>query len=311
MIVRALKQYLLHLGIEKRVSEATMRAYEGDVVQFADYLRAGLSREPDFADAEALAVRSFLGKLARDGYSKRSIARKIASLKSFFSFAAERRLCAVDPTFGVSAPKTGSSLPVFASVQTIGRMMELPALDTKRGLRDRAVLEALYGTGVRLSELAGCAVGSCDFERGAIAVIGKRNKERIVPLGGSASECLRRYLEDRYRASPDVFSSRTRLAAFLGPATGDPLIAGRRGERISTRTIQRIVRRYLERTAALTRMSPHVLRHTFATHLLDAGADLRAVQELLGHASLSTTQIYTHVTTERLREVFDKAHPRA
>ncbi len=311
MIVQALKQYLLHLGIEKRVSEATMRAYEGDVVQFVDHLRAGLSREPGFADAEPLAVRSFLGRLSREGYSKRSIARKIASLRSFFAFSAGRGLCAADPTLGVAAPKAGRSLPVFASVHVMDRMMEIPPLETKRGLRDRAVLETLYGTGMRLSELAGCTVGSCDFERGTLAVLGKRNKERILPLGGKAAEYLRRYLEDRYRASPQAFGSRSSLGVFLGRAIEDPLIAGRGGERISKRTIQRIVRRYLERAATLTRMSPHVLRHTFATHLLDAGADLRAVQELLGHASLSTTQIYTHVTTERLRAVFDKAHPRA
>jgi integrase/recombinase XerC len=311
VIVQALKGYLLHLGIEKRVSEATMRAYEGDVVQFTDHLRAGLSREPDFSDAEPLAVRSFLGRLSRDGYSKRSVARKIASLRSFFAYCADRGLCAADPTIGISAPKTGRSLPVFASVQAMNRMMEIPPLDTMRGLRDRAVLEILYGTGMRLSELAGCSVGSCDFERGTIAVVGKRNKERVLPLGGKAAEHLRRYLEARYRASPAVFESRAGLGAFLGPALREPLVAGRGGERISKRTIQRIVRRYLEHAASLARMSPHVLRHTFATHLLDAGADLRAVQELLGHASLSTTQIYTHVTTERLRAVFDKAHPRS
>jgi integrase/recombinase XerC len=311
VIVHALKAYLLHLGLEKRVSEATMRAYEGDVVQFTDHLRAGLSREPDFSDAEPLAVRSFLGRLSREGYSKRSVARKIASLRSFFAYCAGRGLCAADPTLGIAAPKTGGSLPVFASVQAMNRMMEIPALDTMRGLRDRAVLEILYGTGMRLSELAGCSVGSCDFERGTISVVGKRNKERMLPLGGKAAEHLRRYLETRYRAAPAVFESRAGLGAFLGPALSDPLVAGRGGERISKRTIQRIVRRYLEHAASLARMSPHVLRHTFATHLLDAGADLRAVQELLGHASLSTTQIYTHVTTERLRAVFDKAHPRS
>ena len=311
MIDQALKAYLLYLGIEKRVSEATMRAYEGDIVQFTDHLRAGLSREPGFADAEQLAVRSFLGKLSREGYSKRSVARKIASLRSFFAFCAGRGFCAADPTLGIAAPKTGRSLPVFASVQAMDRMMELPPLDTMRGLRDRAVLEILYGTGMRLSELAGCSVESCDFERGTISVVGKRNKERMLPLGGKAAEYLRRYLETRYRAAPAVFESRARLGAFLGAALRDPLVAGRGGERISKRTIQRIVRRYLEHAASLARMSPHVLRHTFATHLLDAGADLRAVQELLGHASLSTTQIYTHVTTERLRAVFDKAHPRS
>lgn len=311
MMRRALKGYCLHLGIEKRVSEATTRAYEGDVLQFAEHLRDGLGREPGFGDAGPLAIRSFLGALAREGYSKRSIARKVASLKSFFSYCAERGLCAGDPTAGISAPKAGRDLPVFASAAALDRMMDLPDLGTKRGLRDRAVLELLYGTGMRLSELAGCAVGSCDFERGVVAVVGKRNKERLLPLGGKAAEALGRYLADRYGAPPSVLRSRARYAAVLGPALRDPLVAGRGGERISKRTVQRIVRSYLEHAAALSRMSPHVLRHSFATHLLDAGADLRAVQELLGHVSLSTTQIYTHVTTERLREAYEKAHPRA
>jgi site-specific recombinase XerD len=311
VIVQTLKKYLLHLGIEQRVSEATMRAYEADISQFVAYLRAELSREPHFDDADSLAVRSFLGSLSRNGYSRRSVARKIASLRSFFAFCARRHLCSADPAAGISSPKVGRSLPIFASVQAMNRMMELPLLTTKRGLRDRAVLEILYGTGMRLSELAGCTVGSCDFERGTIAVVGKRNKERLLPLGGAAAEYLRRYLMNRYGVSASAFGNCATYAEALGTSFHDPLIGGRGGERISKRTVQRIVRRYLEHAAALSRMSPHVLRHTFATHLLDAGADLRAVQELLGHVSLSTTQIYTHVTTERLRAVYDKAHPRA
>lgn len=311
MIVQTLKQYLLYLGIEKRVAEATIRAYEGDLVHFLNHLRSELAREPGFGDADTLAVRSFLAKLSREGYSKRSVARKIASLRSFFGFAAERGLCPADPTFGVAAPKLGQSLPVFASVLALDRMLELPALDTGRGSRDRAVLELLYGTGMRLSELVGCSIASCDFERGTLSVLGKRGKQRLLPLGGKASEHLRRYLEQRYAAPPKAFESRAGLGEFLGPSIDAPLIAGRGGMRISKRTVQRIVRRYLEQAASLSRMSPHVLRHSFATHLLDAGADLRAVQELLGHVSLSTTQIYTHVTTERLRAVYDKAHPRS
>ncbi len=288
-----------------------MRAYEADVLQFAAYLRAELSREPGFSDADTLAVRSFLGVLSRRGYSRRSIARKIASLRSFFGYCARRRLCDGDPTAVIAAPKTGRTLPVFASVSAMERMMELPQLDTRRGLRDRAVLELLYGTGMRLSELAGCTVGSCDFERGTISVVGKRNKERLLPLAGQAAEFLRRYLANRYGAPPGAFATRSAFGGHLGSHLGDPLIGGRGGERISKRTVQRIVHRYLMHAAALARTSPHVLRHTFATHLLDAGADLRAVQELLGHASLSTTQVYTHVSAQRLRDAYEKAHPRA
>lgn len=288
-----------------------MHAYEGDIAQFVEFLRGELSHEPGFTDAGSLAVRSFLGSLSRNGYSKRSIARKIASLKSFFAFCAARGLCADDPTVGVSSPRPGRDLPVFAGVAAMERMMTLPPADTKRGLRDRAVLELLYGTGMRLSELVGCSIERCDFAKGTISVLGKRKKERMVPLGGKAAESLKRYLQERFGAPASIWSSRETYFRFFGDSVAGPLIAGRGKEAISRRTVQRIVFKYLSHAAALSRMSPHVLRHTFATHLLDAGADLRAVQELLGHASLSTTQIYTHVTTERLRTAYEKAHPRA
>jgi integrase/recombinase XerC len=311
VIVRALKDYFIYLGIEKRVSESTIRAYEGDIVQFLDFLREELSTEPVFSHVDSLSVRAFLGRLGRAGYTKRSIARKVASLKSFFSFCMERGLCFSDPTVGLSPPKVGKDLPVFASTAAIERMMDLPPLDTSRGMRDKAVLEILYGTGMRLSELAGASIGSCDFAQGTITVLGKRNKERMLPLGRKAAEHLKKYLGNRFGAGPSVFETRERHREFFGERLREPLVAGRGGRPVSRRTIQRIVRRYLESAAALSRTSPHVLRHTFATHLLDAGADLRAVQELLGHVSLSTTQIYTHVTADRLKEVYEKAHPRA
>lgn len=311
MILQALKDYFLYLGLERRASEATIRAYEGDITQFLDFLREELSHEAGFNDADGLAVRSFLGRLSRNGYSKRSIARKIASLKSFFGYSMKRGLCAHDPTTGVSAPKAGRDLPVFASVAAMERMMDLPPLDSRKGLRDRAVLELLYGTGMRLSELVECTIAQCNFMNGTVVVLGKRNKQRLLPLGGKAAEYLKIYLQDRFGIPETLWSSREGLQGFLGGSIEEPLIAGRDKDPVSRRTVQRIVLKYLEHTAALSRMSPHVLRHTFATHLLDAGADLRAVQELLGHASLSTTQIYTHVTTERLREIYEKAHPRA
>ena len=311
MIVQALKDYFIHLGLERRASEATLRAYEGDIGQFVGFLREELGREPGFGNVDGLAVRSFLGRLSREGYSKRSIARKVASLRSFFGHCVKRGLCPADPTIGVSAPRSGRSLPIFASVQAMERMMNLPPLDTRRGMRDRAVLELLYGTGMRLSELVGCTIGRCDFSRGVITVLGKRNKERMLPLQGKGAEYLKLYLENRFGASESIWTNRESFFGFFGEALAEPLIAGRGKEPASRRTIQRIVLKYLGATAALSRMSPHVLRHTFATHLLDAGADLRAVQELLGHVSLSTTQIYTHVTADRLREAYEKAHPRA
>jgi integrase/recombinase XerC len=305
------KDFLIHIGLERGVSEATIRAYEADVIQFIDFLERELEARPRFTDIDGIAIMSYLGKLSRAGYSSRSIARKIASLKSFCTFCVKRGFMQSDPAAALSSPRTGKDLPVFAGKETIERMMALPASDTKKGLRDRAVLELLYGTGMRLSELVGCDISSCDFIRGTVKVLGKRGKERLLPLGGMAAKSLKSYLQDRYGVPEDVYSRREDYAAFLGDGISDPLFAGRGGRRISRRTIQRIVRKYFEQVAALSRMSPHVLRHTFATHLLEAGADLRAVQELLGHASLTTTQNYTHVTAERLRDVYDQAHPRA
>lgn len=302
MILKTIKKYLIHLGLEKRVSEATARAYEGDIVQFVGYLRNELSRAPRFDDIDPIALRSFLGALSREGYSSRSIARKVASLKSFFVYCTRKKLLTQDPTVGLSSPKIGKDLPVFAAVDTVERMMEIAGMDERKGLRNRAVLEVLYGTGMRLAELVGCRVGSCNFAGGTIKVLGKRNKERLLPMGKGAREALASYLKNRYGCSS--------MGELEGHAD-DPLITGRGGNGISRRTVQRIVRSCFEQVVSLTRMSPHVLRHTFATHLLEAGADLRAVQELLGHVNLSTTQIYTHVTTERLRKVYDQAHPRA
>jgi integrase/recombinase XerC len=302
IILKAIKKYMLHLSLEKRASEATTRAYEGDTVQFVDYLRDELSREPKFEDMDSIALRSFLGSLSREGYSSRSIARKMASLKSFFAYCRHKGMLDHDPSIGLSPPKRGKDLPVFAAVDAVERMLELTGSDERKGLRNRAVLELLYGTGMRLAELVGCNVESCNFPGGTVKVLGKRNKERLLPMGEGAANALASYLKDRYGCSS---------LDDLEPHGDDPLIAGRAGNRISRRTVQRIVRRSFEQVVSLTRMSPHVLRHTFATHLLEAGADLRAVQELLGHVNLSTTQIYTHVTTERLRKVYDQAHPRA
>lgn len=311
MLTEVLKKYLLHLGLERGASEATMRAYEADILQLSAYMREQLSTEPRLSDADSIALRSFLGGLSRSGYSSRSIARKIASLRSFFSYCARRKLIPADPAIGLSPPKIGKDLPVFAADKVIERMMELPLVNTKKGLRDRAVLELLYGTGMRLAELVGCTLGACNFENGTIRVLGKRGKERILPLQGCAGESIVTYLRDRFGMTESAFRSRVEYHRFLGAHITEPLITGRGSNPISRRTVQRIVRKYLEKVASLSRMSPHVLRHTFATHLLDRGADLRAVQELLGHVSLTTTQIYTHVTTEKLRNVYDRAHPRA
>ena len=310
MVDKTLKKYMIHLGIEKGVSEATLRAYEGDMLQFFAYLRDSGGRADPCSTSPA-QVKSWLGSLSRNGYTARSISRKIASLRSFFSWLARHGEIEKDPTLGISTPKAGRDLPVFAGREAMNRMMMLPPRDSRKGLRDRAVLELLYGTGMRLAELVGCSVMSCDFKRGTIRVIGKREKERILPLSGEASASLASWMKEIFGISEKAFTDRADYTIFFTDRPETPLFPGRGGKSISRRTVQRIVRKYLEQVAALTKMSPHVMRHTFATHLLDGGADLRAVQELLGHVDLTTTQIYTHVTMEKLREIYDRSHPRA
>lgn len=307
----ALKKYIVYLGIEKMVSDETLRAYQSDVMQFFTYVKSELGGNTRLGSIDFVTVKSYLTNLMRGGYSKRSVSRKIASLKSFFFFCKKRGYIKHDPTVGLHTPKSGRDLPVFATKQAISRMMDIPDMTTSKGIRDRAVLELLYGTGMRLSELTGCDVDDCDFEGCTIKVLGKRNKERILPLTGKASETLEKYITECHNAPKRIFENRNDYVSYFSESKDKQLFLGRGGNRISKRTIQRIVKKYLVQAANLTKMSPHVLRHSFATHLLDAGADLRAVQELLGHVNLTTTQIYTHVTTEKLKEIYDRAHPRA
>ena len=280
-------------------------------MQFFEYIESEFSENAVLENIDYLSLKSFMAHLIKKGYSKNSVLRKAASLKSFFFYCKKRGFIKHNPAVGLKTPRADKELPVFATLKAIERMMELPNTSDRKGIRDKAVLELLYGTGMRLSEITGCTIGSCDFSKGVIKVLGKRRKERLLPLSGNSAKSLKLYLQSANNLPSIAFENRKMFLEYFKGDLEKPLFIGRENKGISKRTIQRIVEKYLKHAANLSKMSPHVLRHSFATHLLDAGADLRAVQELLGHVNLSTTQIYTHVTTDKLRRAYDQAHPRA
>jgi integrase/recombinase XerC len=247
-----------------------------------------------------LSIRHFLSHLRGRGVKGSTLRRKLAAIKCFMKYMSTRENLAVNPAAGIKMPKREKRLPSFLDLVDVEKVMEMPERDRFAGSRDLAMLELFYSTGIRLSELHALNVADMDLFGEVIKVKGKGRKERMVPLGRMAAKAVRTHLPERAR----FLKERKRIDETA-------LFVNRFGRRLARRGIQRIVRHYLEMVGNLKQMSPHVLRHTFATHMLDRGADLRAVQELLGHASLSSTQIYTHVTTERLKKVYNQAHPRA
>jgi len=283
--------FLDHLARERGCSPETVRAYRVDLAQFCDYWQDRLSGKP-LPQLDHDDVRDFLGLLLRGGYERRTAARKLSSVKTFFRYLVRSGRLARNPARNVKGPRVEQRLPGFLSQFQVRQALEGPA-ETGPELRDRAILETLYGSGLRAAELVGLNMRDVDFAGETVRVRGKGGKERIVPLGRAERAAIERYLAAR--------PNRTAPALFLNA----------RGGRLTTRSVQNIVRRTLSRVAGVTATNPHALRHAFATHLLERGADLKAVQELLGHASLSTTQVYTHLSVERLRKAYSKAHPRA
>lgn len=294
-----------HLAHERELSPRTVEAYVTDLSQLSAHLHQRLGENAQLADIEIGDIRAFLGAQVKKGMSGRSMMRKISSTRAFFRYAAARRLIAEDPTVYLAQQIKRRSIPTIVSEDRIRQMMDLPDTDTLKGNRDRAVLEFLYGTGVRLGELIALDIGDFVPMGETVRVVGKGDKERVVPFGGKAKEALFDYWKIRF--GTDCAVDNRLLSSWRGEAAF--ATDGRR--RISRRTVQRIAEKYIKRVASISATSPHTLRHAFATHLLDNGADLRAVQELLGHESLSTTQIYTHVSVEHLKTVYKKAHPRA
>ncbi len=292
----ALKNWERQLRSIEGKSEHTLSAYSGDVSAFLQRVsRSAASGAVDLTAITRDAVRGHLGVLQTAGQSARSQQRHLAGLRSFFRYLVKRGLLAADPTAGIASPKVGTRLPKLVAEDELARLLDHAWEDSPDAARDRAILELLYGTGMRLSELVGLDRAAVDVKRRNVRVLGKGNKERLLLFGPKAQAALEAHLA----------SSRAR-----GVSADGPLFPGRTG-RLSGRTVQRIVARRLSQVARAGGHSPHVLRHSFATHMLDHGADLRSIQELLGHASLQTTQVYTHVSIETLRRAFEEAHPRA
>ena len=288
---QAIGAFLVELQVERGLSPLTVADYRRDLAQFAAVAGDAWRHDPE-------PVRDFVNGLRRDGLRSSTQARKVAAIRSFYGFALREELADRDVAALLDAPKAGSYLPDVLGVEEVGRILDAPPGDQPVGIRDRAILELLYGCGLRVSELTGLDTDRLDLPGLQVRVIGKGNRERRVPMGDEARERLHRYL-----AGP-------RDAWTAGHPTRAVFVS-QRGARLVRESVWRMVRRWADAAGVQARVTPHTFRHSFATHLLEGGADLRVVQTLLGHASISTTQLYTHLTGERLREVYARAHPRA
>jgi integrase/recombinase XerC len=300
-MVERLKEYLRYLRLNRNASAHTVRAYHTDLLQFLDHAAAagGVTRTAlQGSHLDRAALRSFLAELHRQGLSRASAARKLAAARSFLRYLRREGAIDDDPGALVPTPKRDVRMPAHLSEREMEALLAAPAADTPLSRRDRAILELFYASGLRLSELVGLDVGDVNLSAQVVRVLGKGRKERLVPFNRSATSALRTYLADR-------------ATLVRRGQKADPMFVNYKGGRLTVRSVDRLVRKYVAATSARMGISPHALRHSFATHLLQRGADLRVIQELLGHARLSTTQRYTHVNAAQLLEVYRKSHPRA
>ncbi len=295
----AIQAFLNYLKIERNASELTIKSYADDLSHTVEFLQEQTGAVPHPRHIEVGILRSYVSYLHECGYARTTVARRLACLRSFFRYCNREGICEINPAKPLRTPRSGRKLPHFLTTDQVGALLIAPPANSDAGLRDRAILETMYSAGLRVSEVVGIDLKDWDRSAGILRVLGKGRKERISPVGSYATKALDRWLEVR---SPDPKAAeKQRSAMFLN----------RFGRRLTTRSIGRMLETHIL-TAGLTQQTtPHTLRHSFATHLLDGGADLRSVQELLGHKSLTTTQIYTHVSTRRLRETYEKAHPHA
>ena len=325
-----IQKFLDYLRFERRFSEHTAKCYGADLVQFGEFLKGAPAPTVQHADPVSLArhedesehgvavatqvrvevdqllftvqtdsVRAYLTHLNEKEYSKATIARKLATLRSFYKFLVKRNHVTASPVVSIRTPKQEKKLPRFLEYEEVKRLLGTPPTNTWLGARDRAILETLYSTGIRVSELVALNMDDIDFLGEVVHVRGKGKKERIAPIGSSALQVIQHYMEYRNKRAQNNANFDSRV-----------LFVNKHGRRLSTRSVRRKMDKYLKMAGLDPAISPHTLRHSFATHMLNNGADLRSVQELLGHQSLSTTQIYTHLSTTRLKEVYDHAHPR-
>lgn len=295
----AFERFLRYLKIERNASDLTIKSYSEDLGSFGDYISDRLTAQTELTELDITSLRGFVAYLNECSYAKSTVARRLACMRTFFRFCCREQLVTANPAKALRTPRAGRHLPHFLSTEQIVTLLESPPANEPLGVRDRAILETLYSAGLRVAELVGLNRADWDRDGGVVKVRGKGRKERIAPIGQYAAKAITNWLELR-EPSPR-----------LKPADQDALFLNKNGTRITTRSIGRMLEKYLAITGLDQLTTPHTLRHTFATHLLDGGADLRSVQELLGHKSLTTTQIYTHVSTRRLRDTYEKSHPHA
>jgi integrase/recombinase XerC len=300
----ALAEFLRSLALEKNASEHTVKSYREDLTQTIEFFRTKYEGQRlTLAQITSRHLRAFTVWLHEQEYAKSTIARRVAAVRTWFKFLCRQGLVSVNPADGLRAPRQDKNLPHFLAEDSLDKLLQAPAVDHPLGLRDRAILEILYSAGLRVSELTGLDLDDIDLDAGVATIRGKGKKERLAFFGAASLKALKAWLHARLTvlAEKNGLAGKKIHAVFLN----------KNATRLTNRSVGRLLEKYLAQAGLDPRTSPHTLRHSFATHLLDRGADIRSVQELLGHSSLTTTQIYTHVTTQRLKDGYDKAHPRA